>query len=279
MESPRVEFGKEFVGYNKGMASRPSAAQRQAVKNFSNLTRTNEKIAIACLSRVGYNIEAAIEHYYQNQHHYVDQQQGGNDDTRIKKLFERYANDPKDNLPDKIGPNGIFRLLNDLRLDSEDRKVLIMAFKMGAEVMCEFSWAEWKKGMQDMRVDSVDSLRSRLDEIDEGLRESSQFKPLYQFTFTYGKNAGQRNLELGTAVVYWKILFKDQFALLSLWEEFMTTEYCKPVTKDTWNLLFDFATSIKSDFSNYDEEGAWPVVLDNFVGWARARQSGEKMQS
>lgn len=27
-----------------------------------------------------------------------------------------------------------------------------------------------------MRVDSVDSLRNRLDEIDEGLRESSQFK-------------------------------------------------------------------------------------------------------
>lgn len=58
--------------------------------------------------------------------------------------------------------------------------------------MCEFSWAEWKKGLQEwvypiwdedinewiysLRVDSVDALRSRLDEIDEGLRESNQFK-------------------------------------------------------------------------------------------------------
>ncbi|GMR32313.1 hypothetical protein PMAYCL1PPCAC_02508 [Pristionchus mayeri] len=261
------------------MSGRPTPAHKQAIKSFCNLTRTSEKIATACLSRVGFNIEAAIEHYYQNQHHYVDPQQGTNDDTRVKKLFERYANHPEDKLPDKIGPNGISRLLNDLRLDAEDRKVLILAFKMGAEIMCEFSWAEWKKGMQDMRVDSVDALRHRLDEMDEGLRESSQFKPLYQFTFTYGKNAGQRNLELSTALVYWKILFKDQFVLLPLWEEFMTTEYGKAVTKDTWNLLFDFATSIKPDLSNYDEEGAWPVVLDNFVNWARSRHNGEKMQS
>ncbi|GMT04249.1 hypothetical protein PENTCL1PPCAC_26423 [Pristionchus entomophagus] len=261
------------------MSSRLNAAQKQSVKSFSSLTQTNEKIAIACLSRVGYNIEAAIEHYYQNQQHYVDPHQGGNDDSRVKKLFERYANDAKDELPDKIGPNGIERLLNDLRLHPEDRKVLILAYKLNAEIQCEFSWPEWKKGLMDMRVDSVDSLRSRLDEIDDGLRESSQFKPLYQFTFTYGKNAGQRNLSLEVAIIYWKILFKDQFVLLPLWEEFMNTEYGKAVTKDTWNLLFDFAFNIKSDLSNYDEEGAWPVVLDNFVQWVRPRLNGDMMQS
>ncbi|GMT20733.1 hypothetical protein PFISCL1PPCAC_12030, partial [Pristionchus fissidentatus] len=249
------------------------------LKSFVSLTQTNDKIGLACLQRVGFNIEAAIEHYYQNQSHYVvTQQQSGMDDSRVKKLFDRYANDPKDNLPDKIGPNGVMKLLADLGLDAEDRKVLVLAYKLNAEVQCEFSWPEWKKGLTDMRVDSVDSLRSRLNQIDDGLRESAQFKPLYNFTFTYGKNAGQRNLDLQVALAYWTILFKDQFPLFPLWEEFMTTQHSKAVTKDTWSLLFDFAFSIKPDLSNYDEEGAWPVVLDNFVNWARPRINAQAMQ-
>ena len=29
------------------------------------------------------------------------------------------------------------------------------------------------------------------------------------------------------------------------------------------------ATQVKSDFSDYDDDGAWPVMIDDFVGWVR----------
>ncbi|GMR38429.1 hypothetical protein PMAYCL1PPCAC_08624 [Pristionchus mayeri] len=191
----------------------------------------------------------------------------------LKTLFNQYANDPedRDKAPEKIGPNGIMRLLTDLRLDAEDRKVLILAYMMGAEVMSEFSWEEWEKGMNAMGANSIDGLRRKLDELDRGLKTNSHFGPLCKFTFTYGKMAGSRNLDLDTAIIFWKILFKDQFPLLGLWEEFLTTKYKKAITKDAWNQTFEFADAIKPDFSNYDPEESWPTVLDDFVNWARKR--------
>lgn len=41
------------------------------------------------------------------------------------------------------------------------------------------------------------------------------------------------------------------------------------ITMDQWSLLLDFVQSVAEDLSNFDEDGAWPVLIDEYVEWVR----------
>ncbi|KAJ3700593.1 hypothetical protein LUZ61_004298 [Rhynchospora tenuis] len=39
----------------------------------------------------------------------------------------------------------------------------------------------------------------------------------------------------------------------------------KVISRDTWSQLLEFVKTIDPQLSNYDEEGAWPYLIDEFV--------------
>ena len=49
----------------------------------------------------------------------------------------------------------------------------------------------------------------------------------------------------------------------------------KAITKDTWFQLLPFAKQYPEDLSGYDENGAWPYLIDEFVEWHEEKNMKE----
>jgi len=90
-------------------------------------------------------------------------------------------------------------------------------------------------------------------------------KVLYNYLFDYNKPPNAKTLHFELASALWTVLLKDKYSRIDQWITFITNTYKKSITKDIWQQFFEFTVSIKHDFSNYELDGAWPLVCDEFI--------------
>ena len=82
------------------------------------------------------------------------------------------------------------------------------------------------------------------------LADPVTFKNFYGFIFDYGREGAQKSLDLESALELWKILLVDKFGRLADWRRFLKQRKAhRSVSKDTWDLLLEFAVTIDSSFA------------------------------
>ncbi|AQK83398.1 Defective in cullin neddylation protein [Zea mays] len=146
----------------------------------------------------------------------------------LEDIFNRY----KEPDADMIMVEGISQFCNDLQVDPQDIVMLVISWHMKAATMCEFTRQEFIGGLQSIGVDSIEKFRGKLPSLRAELKDDNKFRDIYNFAFTWAREKVRHN---------------------------------KAISRDTWSQLLEFVKTTDPQLSNYDDEGAWPYLIDEFV--------------
>lgn len=184
-------------------------------------------------------------------------------EARAVSFFEKYR-DPEE---DAVLAEGIVRLCDDLGVKPEEFRVLLLAWKFGAQQMCRFTRDEFLGGCRALRADSVSAVQMRFADLLSEARDPGRFRDLYRFTFRFGLESGQRTLPTDMAAQLWRLVFSlEPPAVLDRWLSFLDQHpEVRGITSDTWNMFLHFAETAGRDLSTYDDSEAWPSLFDDFV--------------
>ena len=119
--------------------------------------------------------------------------------------------------------------------------------------------------------------------------DANAFKRVYRFTFNLAKPAGQRAVPLDVAIAMWTTLFTPpgtpwntrKMHWLDLWTDYLNEKWKKTVNKDMWNMTGEFQRKTveldRAGLDNWDMNGTWPVVIDEFVVWVKEKHQRDSI--
>uniref|UniRef100_A0A8B9E3Z2 DCN1-like protein n=2 Tax=Anser cygnoides TaxID=8845 RepID=A0A8B9E3Z2_ANSCY len=176
--------------------------------------------------------------------------------------------------PDEVvGPEGMEKFCEDIGVQPENIIMLVLAWKLEAESMGFFTKEEWLKGMTSLQCDCTEKLQSKFDFLRSQLNDISSFKNIYRYAFDFARDKDQRSLDIDTAKSMLALLLGRTWPLFSVFYQYLEQSKYRVMNKDQWYNVLEFSRTVHADLSNYDEDGAWPVLLDEFVEWQKVRQA------
>jgi len=165
---------------------------------------------------------------------------------------------------------GVFKFLEDLEVDPEDVITLVIAYHLNAQEMGYFSREEFMTGFQKLNCDTIDKIKDKIPPLRDQLDEAHTFKEIYKFSFEFYKESKEkRGIETEVAINLLKILVGESSHVEKFVLFLNDQKSYKSINSDQWLLFYEFATSVRPDFSDYDPNGAWPVIIDEYVEWAK----------
>jgi len=195
----------------------------------------------------------------------------------LEKLFEKYKEESTEDTPvadQMIGPDGLERFCTDMSIDPEDSVLLGLCFHLNASEMGVIYRDEWMSGFEKLQLDSIKKIKDYVNgSVRKDLEDPEKLKTVYKFVFNFAKaNKDQKYIDAETAIGLLTLLLSNRFYHIKNFVEYLQTQTgtIKVINLDQWTSLYEFASTMKEDLSNYDENGAWPCIMDDYVQWMKS---------
>jgi len=258
----------------------PSAATvRNMLSMFQDSTGSTERTANKFLKSTGYNLNQAVDLYFQSTNSEPRQNPVV---PKLEKLFDslRDAQDAQN----EMGLDAVMKYLSeDLSLSIENAELLVAMELVQAPSVGEITRTGFVNGWKDTGCEpNLKAQSKHVSNLAKSLSTNSDlFKNVYKHTFVCAREKDQKALSLENALTYWEVLFSPpgwewkgaKHDWFQLWKQFLAEKWTRSVNKDMWNMTLNFATKSVEDetLSFWSEDGAWPSVIDDFVAWCKGK--------
>ena len=159
--------------------------------------------------------------------------------------------------------------MQQIGVDTQEIAAIVISKYMGAEYMGEYKWSEFNKGCKDLGCDSIQSWKAVVPRLREEVKNETKFAEMYKYTFDFAKEKDKRNVDVELACDLWDLLIGSKCQFLEQWKAFVVGKKERGeqlvVTRDTWDLFFDLVKQTRGNIANFEDDGAWPSMIDQFV--------------
>ncbi|KAL8454567.1 hypothetical protein Emed_000288 [Eimeria media] len=272
----------------------------RTIQQFQDITGCTKKAATDLLRQHNFNLERAIDTFFtlsaEKRRSLVGNagEPGPSegpapiDEKKAAAFFEKYAVQDTSRCPPEsvIKEEGLERLSDDLGAGLDDLFFLIFAFHCGCRTQGVIAKADFIRGLRSLHVDTLQSLKAAVQPLREGLfKDVQQLRKVYSYAFTYSLEPLQKQLPTELAVAYWRLILEPlDWSLFNPFLQYIEDVSGLPsITKDVWLMVLEFVLTsqrapgqaetaeenIDRVLQDYEDDGAWPLVIDNFVEWMR----------
>jgi DCN1-like protein 1/2 len=169
-----------------------------------------------------------------------------------------------------IESKGMLQFCRDLNVDTMDVALLVLSYQLSVAECGVFTKQEFVTGLSNLGIYSMYQLQEALPSLRE--YALTHLNDIYTYAFHSLKEyESQLTIPLDGALEMIRILT----AHLPHGQNFI--HYMKKenheylgMNYDQWTMFLQFNLQITMDFENYDENGCWPVMIDDFVLYMRS---------